>query len=584
MRRLIAMISSVGLAVGVAVVADTRRAEAVPTVLFSSSTSGFTANAATVPAGICFVRILADGGHGGPGNGNFVNAGGAGTAVDARVPVLPGSVLSVVVGGGGGSSVSGGPGGFGGGGAGGNNGGSQGGGGGGGATVVTTAGSPLVVAGGGGGGGVVFVGTQTPGAGGDGGLVGSAGGAGGVGSLGGTSAAGGASTGDGGTGGLTSIAGDTGGGGGGIGAGGNAGGPDAGAGGSGSSGIGGGAGGGGNSPFFASAPGGPGGGGGTGTANGGTGAAGGGAGTGTGGDGGAGGTVDFGDGPVPLGGGGGAGGVGFGGGGGAGSSGGGGGGGYGGGGGGGGFNGGGGGSSFVVAGATDVSSSPADASSGDGLATITYDPATDLCPATHLSVSAPSTATAGSAFSFTVTALTDDELVDTGYNGTVHFTASDPAATLPADATLTNGTGTFTATLNTTGTQTITGTDTVTPSVVGTSGPVAVAAVRQSAPGPPTNVTAVLGSVIVSWTPPSNTGTSPITGYMVTEHPTGVAYGVSVPLTSLTIPCPPVGTYFYTVQAVNANGTSAASQPSNPVTVTTACATTTVIAVPRFTG
>ena len=95
-------------------------------------------------------------------------------------------------------------------------------------------------------------------------------------------------------------------------------------------------------------------------------------------------------------------------------------------------------------------------------------------PATHFSVSAPASATAGSAFSFTVTALDAGNATDTGYSGTVHFTSSDGAATLPADVTLVNGVGTFSATLRTAGTQTLTATDTVTASITGTSNNITV--------------------------------------------------------------------------------------------------------------
>lgn len=38
---------------------------AASTTLYTSSTPGFAAGAATVPAGVCFVTIQADGGHGG---------------------------------------------------------------------------------------------------------------------------------------------------------------------------------------------------------------------------------------------------------------------------------------------------------------------------------------------------------------------------------------------------------------------------------------------------------------------------------------------------------------------------------------
>ena len=97
-------------------------------------------------------------------------------------------------------------------------------------------------------------------------------------------------------------------------------------------------------------------------------------------------------------------------------------------------------------------------------------------PATHFSVSTPSTATAGTAFNFTVTALDSSNATATGYTGTVHFTSTDGQAVLPANATLTNGVGTFSATLKTAANQTITATDTTTTSITGTSGNITVSA------------------------------------------------------------------------------------------------------------
>jgi hypothetical protein len=67
--------------------------------------------------------------------------------------------------------------------------------------------------------------------------------------------------------------------------------------------------------------------------------------------------------------------------------------------------------------------------------------------------------TAGTTATITVTALNADGSVNTGYSGTAHFTSSDPKATLPADSTLTNGTGTFNVALVTAGTQSITASD-----------------------------------------------------------------------------------------------------------------------------
>src|SRR5260370_11429818 len=67
----------------------------------------------------------------------------------------------------------------------------------------------------------------------------------------------------------------------------------------------------------------------------------------------------------------------------------------------------------------------------------------------------------------------------TGYRGTVHFTSSDAAASLPANYTFTSADGgshTFSATLNTAGTQSITGKDTVTPTITGTQSGILVTA------------------------------------------------------------------------------------------------------------
>src|SRR2546423_27604 len=95
--------------------------------------------------------------------------------------------------------------------------------------------------------------------------------------------------------------------------------------------------------------------------------------------------------------------------------------------------------------------------------------------ATHFAVAAaPSTVTAGTALSLTVSALDQFNNVDTTYGGTVHFTSSDPAASLAANSPLPGGTGSFNATLNTSGSRTITATDTVTGSLTGTSPAIAV--------------------------------------------------------------------------------------------------------------
>jgi hypothetical protein len=77
----------------------------------------------------------------------------------------------------------------------------------------------------------------------------------------------------------------------------------------------------------------------------------------------------------------------------------------------------------------------------------------------------------GVPFSMTVTALDPYGNTATSYRGTVHFTSSDPQASVPGDGTFTaadNGVHTFDGfVLRTPADQTFTGTDTVTPSITG---------------------------------------------------------------------------------------------------------------------
>jgi hypothetical protein len=88
--------------------------------------------------------------------------------------------------------------------------------------------------------------------------------------------------------------------------------------------------------------------------------------------------------------------------------------------------------------------------------------------ATYFVVSGfPNPTTAGVAHTVTVTAYDAYGNVATGYTGTVHFTSSDGQAVLPADSTLSSGTGTFSVTLKTAGTQSIYATDSVDSSITG---------------------------------------------------------------------------------------------------------------------
>ena len=143
-------------------------------------------------------------------------------------------------------------------------------------------------------------------------------------------------------------------------------------------------------------------------------------------------------------------------------------------------------------------------------------------PATHFSVSAPTSATAGVPFNITVTALNASNSTATGYTGTVHFTSSDSqVAGLPANYTFTaadDGVHTFTGlTLKTAGSQTVTATDTVTSSITG-SATVAVspAAASTLVVTAPTSATAgvPISVTVTAKDPYGNTAT----GYLGTVH------------------------------------------------------------------
>lgn len=147
--------------------------------------------------------------------------------------------------------------------------------------------------------------------------------------------------------------------------------------------------------------------------------------------------------------------------------------------------------------------------------------------ATSLQVALPDQSTTGVAFSFSVTAM-NGNAIDTAYIGTVHFTSSDPGATLPADYTFTladAGTHTFSATMANAGTldntsnRSITATDTVTPSITGMDvttvkwAPDIVRRVVISVPDTVDRTVPFQGTVIAR-----NADGQPVAGYTGTVH------------------------------------------------------------------
>ena len=147
--------------------------------------------------------------------------------------------------------------------------------------------------------------------------------------------------------------------------------------------------------------------------------------------------------------------------------------------------------------------------------TITMLPAT----VTHFAVSAPTSTTAGVAVNnVTVTALDGSNNTVASYVGTVRFASTDPAATLPASAALTNGSGTFSSTLKTSGSRTIIATDTVTSALSGTSNAIAVsaaAATHFTVNAPPSATTGVAFNISVAAYDQFN---NLATGYAGTAH------------------------------------------------------------------
>ena len=106
-------------------------------------------------------------------------------------------------------------------------------------------------------------------------------------------------------------------------------------------------------------------------------------------------------------------------------------------------------------------------------------------------------------------------------------------------------------------------------------------------PSAPLNVTAVAGnaSAVVTWTPPTSSGSFPITNYQVVAGPGGRTCMAVAPATTCEVTGLVNGTtYTFTVRALNGAGWGPFSAPSNAVTPTDHVVTVIVINGSRGTG
>jgi hypothetical protein len=87
-------------------------------------------------------------------------------------------------------------------------------------------------------------------------------------------------------------------------------------------------------------------------------------------------------------------------------------------------------------------------------------------------------------------------------------------------------------------------------------------------PGIPTNVVATAGDSVafLTFAPPPNIATHPVTGYVVTSTPATAPFAVPAGATSAAVPLVNGTTYTLTIHAVNGTVNGMESTPSNPVT------------------
>jgi hypothetical protein len=221
---------------------------------------------------------------------------------------------------------------------------------------------------------------------------------------------------------------------------------------------------------------------------------------------------------------------------------------------------------FRTAGPQHIQASDATAGKA-GSAAVTINPAA----ASKLAVTGYlSPVTAGTSNTFIVTAYDPYNNVATGYTGTVHFTSSDGAASLPMDTTfgaVDAGQRSFSATLNTPGTQSITATDKAISTIKGTQAGISV-----------TSLPVAASFVVAGFASPSSAGTAQTftvtakdgfgkiaTGYAGTIHFTSSDPQAALPADYTFIPGTDKGAHTFTATLKTAGTRSiTAVDTSNP--------------------
>lgn len=171
-------------------------------------------------------------------------------------------------------------------------------------------------------------------------------------------------------------------------------------------------------------------------------------------------------------------------------------------------------------------------------AAVSYTPPAAAAVSSFAFTGVPTQATAGTAFSFSVTARDASNAVLTGYTGTVHFTSSDTGSpALPADYTFSsadNGTRQFSATLKTQGNQTITVAQVAGGAPAATTPAIAVAAASSGGGGGSSGTRSALQWPFTSgsiWNMPIGSGANYLaSGLHYTTTPNSTEYWYDMPL------------------------------------------------------